>query len=170
MAVTLFESLLPLHRLPVSCGRLLQAAAYLHDVGHYISDTRHHKHSYYVVANSDLAGFTDRERLIVANLCRYHRKALPAPNHDNYKTLDAEERNQITSLIPLLRLADSLDLGREQRVEQVHVQLDNGKVGLALDSSGDIELETWAAQRVDPVFQEVYGRPLAVYRGRKEGS
>jgi len=169
MAVTLFESLRPLHRLPVSCGRLLQAAAYLHDVGHYISDTRHHKHSYYVVANSDLAGFTDRERLIVANLCRYHRKALPAPNHDNYKTLDADERNQITSLIPLLRLADSLDLGREQRVEEVRVQLDNGKVGLALDASGDIELETWAAQRVDLVFQQVYGRPLAVYRGTKEG-
>ena len=71
------------HRLPVLApaaaritGRLLEAASYLHDIGHYVSDTRHHKHSYYLVANSDMPGFTQDEREIIANLCRYHRKAL----------------------------------------------------------------------------------------------
>ncbi len=49
-------------------GRLLEAAAYLYDCGHYVSDTRHHKHSYYLVANSDLPGFTRVEIEMIANL------------------------------------------------------------------------------------------------------
>jgi len=72
-----FTALQPLHQMPPGCGKLLEAAAYLHDVGHFVSNTGHHKHSYYVVANSDMAGFTERERLLIAGLCRYHRKSLP---------------------------------------------------------------------------------------------
>jgi len=64
-----------------AAGKLLEAAAHLLDVGHYISSSSHHKHSYYVVANSDMPGFTERERVLVAALCRYHRKALPNPVH-----------------------------------------------------------------------------------------
>ena len=83
-------------RTPTGCrrtfGRLLEAAAYLHDIGHYVSDTRHHKHSYYLVANSDLPGFTLNERELIANLCRYHRKALPTPEHGNLQILDGEGR------------------------------------------------------------------------------
>ena len=60
---------------PPHTGKLLEAAAYLHDMGHCDQRTRHHKHSYYVVANSDMAGFTDRERVIIATICRYHRKS-----------------------------------------------------------------------------------------------
>jgi exopolyphosphatase/guanosine-5'-triphosphate,3'-diphosphate pyrophosphatase len=170
MASALFESLHPLHRLPVPLGRLLQAAAYLHDVGHFISDTRHHRHSYYVVVNSDLPGFTERERLMIANLCRYHRKAMPNASHDTYKLLTPEEQSQLTSMIPLLRLADSLDLSREQRVDNVKVRMDNGKVELELVSRGDVELEEWAARRVDPVFQEVYGHPLGVRTSSRENA
>src|SRR5262249_57344580 len=119
LACALFESLYSLHRLAPGFGKLLEAAAYLHDVGHYISDTGHHKHSYYVVANSDLPGFTQRERLIVANLCRYHRKSSPKPAHENYKLLDEGEKHAVTLLMPLLRLADSLDRSHQQLVERV---------------------------------------------------
>ncbi|HUP05124.1 MAG TPA: Ppx/GppA phosphatase family protein, partial [Bryobacteraceae bacterium] len=62
----LFAGLAPLHELPPAFGKLLEAAAYLLDVGHFVSSTGHHKHSFYVVANSDLAGFTERERLLIA--------------------------------------------------------------------------------------------------------
>ena len=165
---TLFELLRPVHRLPVPSGRILEAAAYLHDVGHYISDTRHHKHSYYVVANSDLPGFTERERFMIANLCRYHRKALPAAGHDNYKALDANERGQLAAMIPLLRLADSLDLGREQRVGHLDVRVNGESVEIRIESAGDIELEEWAAQRVAAAFQQAYSRSLTVKSARTE--
>ena len=162
LASTLFNAFQTLHGLPPAFGRLLQAGAYLHDVGHYVNDLSHHKHSYYLIANSDMSGFTSREREFVANLCRYHRKALPAPDHDNARALDAEERRALLLLIPLLRLADNLDRSGEQRIESIECHVRNGQAVIELISPVDIELEEWAADRAGEVFHQVYGRPVTI--------
>jgi exopolyphosphatase/guanosine-5'-triphosphate,3'-diphosphate pyrophosphatase len=161
-AGVLFNALAPLHRLPPAYGKLLEAAAYLHDVGHYVNDASHHKHSYYLVANSDMSGFTARERELIANLCRYHRKAMPAPDHSNARPLGADERRAIVLLIPLLRVADSLDRSHEQRVESIRCRLDGGQVLLELASGADVDLETWAVERAAAVFRQVYNIPLVL--------
>lgn len=164
LAHRLFESLQPLHQLPAGLGRLLQASAYLHDIGHFVSDTGHHKHSYYLVAHSDLPGFTEMERLLIAVLCRYHRKSMPSPRHALYQEFDPEMRRAITLLTPLLRIADSLDRGHEQRVSDVSVQIRNGTVALELESSTDTDLETWAVERVAASFRETYQSALSISR------
>lgn len=162
MAATLFVSLQPLHNLPESAGRYLEAAAYLHDIGHFVSGTRHHRHSFYLVANSDLAGFTARERMLVANLCRYHRKALPSPSQENFRALSDNDQQLVERLIPPLRLADSLDRSREQRVSDVRVRIRRSRVELQLVSSQEVDLEQWAAQQVDDAFRQVYNCSLIV--------
>jgi exopolyphosphatase/guanosine-5'-triphosphate,3'-diphosphate pyrophosphatase len=165
LAATLFHSFQTLHTLPPAYGKLLQAAAYLHDIGHFVNDLSHHKHSYYLVTNSDMSGFTSREREFIANLCRYHRKALPAPDHGNNRTLDAEERRALLMLIPLLRLADNLDRSGEQRVESIECRLKNGQAVIELKSATGIELDQWAADRAGDVFRQIYGCPLAIVEG-----
>lgn len=167
VAGLLFGALQPLHQLPPECGKLLEAAAHLHDVGHFVSDASHHKHSYYVVSNSDMAGFTERERLLIAGLCRYHRKSLPNPVHTIYQTLTAEERRILILLIPILRLADNLDRSREQRVRGVECDLRNGEVVLQVTAKGDIDLEQWGAERAGVAFRQVYNRPVAVVKARE---
>jgi len=166
IANLLFHALQPLHELPPGCGKLLDAAAYLHDVGHFVSGASHHKHSYYVVSNSDMAGFTDRERLLIAGLCRYHRKSLPNPLHSAYQALTTEERRMLLLMIPILRLADNLDRSREQRIRGVECNLHNGDVVLRLHSPGDIDLEEWAAERAGEVFKQVYNRLVTVIKAR----
>jgi len=166
IANLLFHALQPLHQLPPGCGKLLDAAAYLHDVGHFVSGASHHKHSYYVVSNSDLAGFTDRERLLIAGLCRYHRKSLPNLLHHAYQALTAEERRTLLLMIPILRLADNLDRSREQRISGVDCSLHNGDVVLQLHSRGDIDLEEWAAERAGEAFKQVYNRLVTVIKAR----
>src|ERR1035437_5204240 len=164
----LFTALQPLHGLPPGCGKLLEAAAYLHDVGHFVSAVSHHKHSYYVVSNSDMAGFTDRERILIAALCRYHRKSLPNPLHSLYLALSPEERNMLLMMIPILRLADNLDRSREQRIRGVDCRLrDGGAVVLQVRSTGDIDLEQWAAERASAAFQQIYNRPISVVKARE---
>ncbi len=160
----LFSRLQALHGLPPEYGRLMEAAAYLYDVGHYVNDASHHKHSYYLVANSDLPGFTTQERLFVANLCRYHRKALPSASHDSMDTLGAEEKRALLMLIPLLRLADALDRGREQRVTAIDIRIETGRVTLGIAGDGDLDLEHWAAERVAGVFEATYGSALDAQR------
>jgi exopolyphosphatase/guanosine-5'-triphosphate,3'-diphosphate pyrophosphatase len=166
LAHTLFDSLQPLHELPSHFGKLLEAAAYLHDVGHYVSDTRHHKHSFYLVENSDMPGFTERERHLVAHLCRYHRKSLPAALHDGFQALSAEERRAILLLIPLLRIADSLDRSHDQRIEGMDCQLRDGQVILSLRSSVGVDLDQWAGERAAEAFRRVYERNVTMVRAR----
>jgi exopolyphosphatase / guanosine-5'-triphosphate,3'-diphosphate pyrophosphatase len=166
LANELFLGFQHAHRLPAHYGRLLEAAAYLHDTGHYVSDTRHHKHSYYLVANSDLPGFTLNEREIIANLCRYHRKALPAPEHENLQLLDVEDQRAVAYLIPLLRMADSLDRSHGQRIRSVECRQRDSDflITLNVPPDTDIDLEVWAAERLTEIFRQVYNKPVAITR------
>ena len=166
LAVELFDALRPVHRLPADRGKLLEAAAYLHDIGHFISDTAHHKHSAYIVLNSDLPGFTDDERHLIALLCRYHRKAMPAPRHSIFQSASADIRKSVLMLIPILRIADNLDRGHQQWVESVHCQMKNGSIVVGIRSSQDVELERWAAERAAEVFRQVYDVPLTFTQSR----
>jgi exopolyphosphatase/guanosine-5'-triphosphate,3'-diphosphate pyrophosphatase len=166
LANDLFHDLQSVHQLPPPLGRLLEASAYLHDVGHFVSDTRHHKHSYYLVANSDMPGFNLTERGIIANLCRYHRKSMPAPEHDSFQALSVEDRRAVTLLTPLLRLADSLDRGNGQKVRSVECVVHEKEILVNLHAApaAGIELEIWAAARLDALFRQIYGRKLTLQR------
>ena len=166
LANELFHDLQCLHRLAPAYGSLIEASAYLHDVGHFVSDTRHHKHSFYLVSNSDMPGFNQIERGLIANLCRYHRKSMPAPEHESFQTLSLEDQRAITLLSPLLRLADSLDRSNAQKVRSVECLVSEREIEVnlhAADSAG-IELEIWAANRIDPLFRQIYGRKLTIRR------
>jgi exopolyphosphatase/guanosine-5'-triphosphate,3'-diphosphate pyrophosphatase len=161
-AHSLYTSLEPLHRLPPHFGKMLEAASYLCDIGHFISDTSHHKHSAYIVANSDLAAFTEQERNLIALLCRYHRKALPNPKHSEYQLLPPEAKRALLLLIPILRMVDGLDRSRDQRVESVACELPGDSVILKLRSHGETNLEQWSVEQVAAPFRQIYQRELSV--------
>ena len=162
LAHNLFESLEPVHKLPPDFGKLLEASAYLHDIGHFVSDTGHHKHSYYLVAHSDMPGFTDKEREMIALLCRYHRKAMPVERHSVFQAIDTESRRAVILLAPLLRIADNLDRSHQQRVRGMAIHLKNGNVTIGLDSEADTDLDIWAAERTSDVFKEAYQMDLSL--------
>jgi exopolyphosphatase/guanosine-5'-triphosphate,3'-diphosphate pyrophosphatase len=162
----LFEILRPLHQLPPAAGKLLEASAYLHDIGHFVSDLAHHKHSAYLVANSEMPGFTNKERLVIAALCRFHRKSIPQPKHPQFQTLDAESKRLIVNLAPLLRIADALDRGHEQKVRHVTAITRDGAVTLVVQGEQDADLEIWAANEAAKSFGETYTVPITLRRAR----
>jgi len=162
LAGTLFDSLKPLHALPAECGKLLEAAAYLVDIGHFVSDMGHHKHSQYLVANADLPAFTAEERGIISQLCRFHRKSMPSARHVSFQNLSPANQRMVLRLVPLLRLADGLDRSHDQRVEALAVELLPDQVIIALRSDADTNLELWAGEKAGEVFQQVYGLPLVL--------
>jgi len=89
---------------------LLWAAAILHNCGHYVSHSAHHKHSYYLIRHGELLGYTEGEIEIIANLARYHRRSCPKKKHESYRSLATKrDRKVVDQLSPLLRLAVSLD-------------------------------------------------------------
>jgi exopolyphosphatase/guanosine-5'-triphosphate,3'-diphosphate pyrophosphatase len=170
LAGRLFEIFQPIHRLPPAAGKLLEAAALVHDVGHFVSATGHHKHSAYLVANSDLPGFTNRERLTVAALCRFHRKGLPQPKKTYFDELDADAKRTVIYLTPLLRLADSLDRSHEGKVRDLSAKLKDANLQLLVSATDDTSLEVWAANEAARAFREVYNRPLSVQRSQAQSA
>lgn len=162
LAHMLFEGLRHLHELPLAQGRLLDAAAYLYNVGHFVNESRHHRHSMYIVANSDMPGFSEEERMTIANLCRYHRKSTPQLTHEPFQGLTVEDRRAVVLLTPLLRLAVALDQSQEQRVDRIETAVHDQSVELRLFSGKDADIEQWAAQQVSEVFHGVYNKSLTV--------
>jgi len=59
LALTLFDELATLHQLPAAARPYLEVAALLHDIGHAVNYQKHHKHTQYLIMNSDLPGLTE---------------------------------------------------------------------------------------------------------------
>src|SRR6185503_6899461 len=112
--------------------------------------------------NSDLPGFDDRERAMIANLCRYHRKSMPQLYHETFQQLEPEDRRTVLLLIPILRLAVALDQSQEQKVARVETAITDTAIEIHLYSDRDVDIEQWHAQQVSDVFQTLYGAPLVV--------
>jgi exopolyphosphatase / guanosine-5'-triphosphate,3'-diphosphate pyrophosphatase len=109
-----------------------------------------------------MPGFSDRERMAIANLSRYHRKSMPQPSHIDFQMLEAEDRNAVVLLAPLLRLAVAFDQSQEQKVERIETSLQDRAVELRLVSGRDTDIEQWHAAQVAGVFHEIYGRQLLI--------
>src|SRR6185436_17794283 len=86
--------------------QLLSDAALLHDIGYHISYDKHNKHSYHLIEHAELLGMTPAEKIVIANVARYHRGAEPRKKHTKYCDLDKPLRKSIKRLSAILRVAD----------------------------------------------------------------
>jgi exopolyphosphatase / guanosine-5'-triphosphate,3'-diphosphate pyrophosphatase len=165
LALSLFDQTAALHGLDPADRGLLEVAGLLHDVGYAVSQSAHHKHSLYLIRNADLDGFSTRERALVANIARYHRKALPADRHTDYMALDDDDRALVRRLAALLRLADGLDADHFQVVEAATVVDQGDHLRLELRARDTPDLDLWATERNGDLFELEFGRhiePVAV--------
>ncbi|MGI2905259.1 Ppx/GppA phosphatase family protein [Tolypothrix sp. VBCCA 56010] len=148
-----------LHNWGAEERQLLWAATILHNCGHYVSHNAHHKHSYYLIRNGELLGYTETEIEIIANLARYHRKSAPKKKHENYANLLHKEDRQIVSkLSAFVRLAVALDrrqIGAIARV-QCEYNPDSQELQLHIFPShpdDDCALELWSVDLKKEVFE-----------------
>lgn len=162
LALQLFDDLAPLHRLPASARPLLEVAAVLHDIGNSVSYNRHHRHSYYLIQNSEIPGLRDRERELVARIARYHRRSAPDASHSGMDGLQPAEVRVVRKLATLLRLADSLDRSHRQTVLRAQARLLPSAVVVKLRARQPVDLELWDAAHESALFRRVFGRKLIV--------
>lgn len=145
---------------------LLEYAALLHDVGVFVSHTGHHRHSYYLIRHSELAGFTDEEVEMIANLAYFHRKSTPKRRHTHFQALPRPAQQTVRQLSTLLRLAEGLDRSHLGLVQDVRltVERQGGRriARLAVRSAGDPQLEVWYVGSERAAFEEAFGLPLEI--------
>lgn len=160
LALRIFDDLMPHVRVRPSDRELLHAAALLHDVGKFVNRSAHHKHGAYLIRNSVLDGWTDREREQLATIVRYHRKTLPKPTHPEWTAVDEEERERISLLAGILRVADGLDVRQEGVVGDVHVRWGVQAVTLEVEGSEDLSVEIGAAGFKADLLAKSLGRAI----------
>ncbi len=161
LSLSLFDQLRERHGMGASERRVLLAAAMLHDIGGYISPKKHHKHSQYLVSQSELPGLSPREIQLAAAVARYHRKGDPAPQHVPWGTLPPADRQRVLRLGALVRIAEALDREHRQRIRAVTARVTRGRLRLTLAGSGDLLLERWSLERKTLLFQKAFGLKVA---------
>jgi exopolyphosphatase/guanosine-5'-triphosphate,3'-diphosphate pyrophosphatase len=166
-AVSLFDQTQGiLHQWGEEERELLWAAAILHNCGHFISHSAHHKHSYYLIRNGELLGHTEVEIETIANLARYHRKSGPKKKHESYRDISSKKhRRVVEQLSPLLRLAVALDRRQIGAIQQVRCDYrpDCRTLELHLQSThadDDCALELWSLDQKKGLFESEYNLKL----------
>jgi exopolyphosphatase/guanosine-5'-triphosphate,3'-diphosphate pyrophosphatase len=141
---------------------LLWAAAILHNCGLYIGHSAHHKHSYYLIRNGELLGYTEIELEVMANIARYHRKSKPKKKHEDFIKLTEYYQYMVRYLSAILRLAVALDRRQIGAIAQIECKYDPEYRTLHLhlfptNSEDDCALELWSLDYKKPVFEEEFG-------------
>jgi exopolyphosphatase/guanosine-5'-triphosphate,3'-diphosphate pyrophosphatase len=163
-ALLLFSSLKSVHQLPAEYREWLSAAAMLYEVGDYVNRNGHHRHTYYIIANSEILGYTPQQRRIIGAIARYLGKSRPAPGDGPMGALSPAEQESVQKASILLRIARALNMGRSQSVGKFTVTARSGRVAMTLTPRGraSVDLEVWSIEKDRSYFREVFGRELSV--------
>jgi exopolyphosphatase/guanosine-5'-triphosphate,3'-diphosphate pyrophosphatase len=157
MSLSIFNALALPFELTASEKKLLEAAAILHDCGYFISYSSHHKHSYHLIRHAELFSFTPRERELIAQIARYHRKSLPKRKHDAFQSLKQKDQVTVARLGGILRLADGLDRRRNGLVHAVSCQFGGSTITIQLTATEDISVEIFGANAKKELFEKAFG-------------
>jgi len=157
LALRLFDELHREHGLTPRHRLLLRVAGALHEVGKFVSSRAHHKHSCYLIANSEVFGLRRGEMALVAQIARYHRRSEPKTSHADYMTLPREERIAVNKLASILRVADALDRGHAQQVQDFQIERRGTELIIYVSGVADLTLERRALAEKGDMFEDTYG-------------
>ena len=164
VSVLLFDELLGEHSLDKRYRLLLEVAAILHEIGTFVSSRSHHKHSYYLIVNSEIPGLTQEELQLVANVARYHRRSRPKSTHVEYMALPREKRMVVNKLAALLRVADALDASRTQQVRNIKCKIGDEGLVITVPTTADLSLEERTLAMKGDLFEDIYGLQIRLER------
>jgi exopolyphosphatase/guanosine-5'-triphosphate,3'-diphosphate pyrophosphatase len=161
--VELFDALAKVHELPGEYRLWLEAAAMMQDVGKFMNHQGHYRHTQYIIANSEIFGFSPEQRMIVSAIARYMGKSRPEPMDRPMRWIPVDVHSQVTRAIVLLRLAVALNQDRASAVLRMKVHVYPKRVLLELvPGRGGAELEAWSLRKEAGYFREVFRRELFV--------
>ena len=165
LSMQMFDVTRPLHRLDHRSLRMLERAAFLHNTGMLVEARRHHKHSFRLIKDANLPDFTQEERYEIALIARYHRRALPSNDHEEFATLSRNARKRVSMLASLLRIADALDYSHDARVLRIAAEpalCDENiwTILLWVRSLADLDSEIEQAHDKADLFEKVFKRKL----------
>lgn len=162
-AVMLFDALERVHGMSRDMRELLAAAAMMNEVGKFMNHQGHHRHTQYIIENSEIFGFSPAERVTISAIARYLGKSRPDAMDRPLRLVPPGEQADVLRCIVLLRLAIALNQNRATQPVQVSVRVYPKRVLLELHAvRGGAELERWSLNKEAAYFREIFRRDLTV--------
>lgn len=153
----LFRELKTEHGFDPRFELLLYVSAILHEIGAYVNTSSLHKHSMYLVMNSELFGLSTADVLLVALVTRYHRRSTPKPTHPYYNTLDRDGRVAVAKMAAILRIALALDAARTSRIRELECHRKGNTLIVTVPGVDDLSVEQLALKQNRGMFEDVFG-------------
>lgn len=169
LALLLFDQMQKEHGLGTKERIFLETAAILHDVGCFVSDRSHHKHTQYIIASSEIFGLSRQDLNLISNIARYHRKSPPTRSHISYTSLDRESRVIVSKLAAILRVADALDQDYSMKIKNVKLTREDeeDRFVLEAETDGDLTMEKLSVEAKGDLFRQIYGKPIVLRQVEK---
>jgi exopolyphosphatase / guanosine-5'-triphosphate,3'-diphosphate pyrophosphatase len=167
LSLRLFDELRTEQRMTDIHRLYLEVASLLHDIGLFVSSRSHHKHSYYLISSSELFGLRKSELDIIANIARYHRRALPQRSHLPYISLDRDERMIVSKLAAILRVANALDKDHLQKAMDLKISREGDQLVLTAQNITDLAMGRLALAARSDFFTEIFGKKVILREAAK---
>ena len=157
VSLLLFDRLVKIHGLGKRERFLLKISAVLHDIGKYVSLRRHYFYSYRLIVSTDILGFSEKEKALMANVAYYHSKGIPSETDVNYASLDSDQKISLSKLAAIMRLADAIDRSHLQKATIREIALTGEEFIITVTADEDISLEEWTFLDKAEFFESVFG-------------
>lgn len=160
-SLLLFDRMVRVHGLGRQERFLLKIAAILHDIGKYVSLRRHYFYSYRLIVSTDIIGFSEADKALIANVAYYHSKGTPSLGDGNFAALAPAQRITLAKLAAIIRMADAVDRSHTQKASIRDVTLSGEELIITVAADQDISLEEWTFLDKADFFENVFGiRPI----------
>ena len=159
LTLMLFDELKSLHGLGPEQRFLLECGCLLHDIGWVRGRTKHHKTSFRMIMKEKLP-FSDKEKLMIALIARYHRKNIPDKRQKHFSSLDQNEQRLVSALASILRVADGLDRSHQSIVQALRARVTPKEIAIECDVSAPAEWEVSAGLKKGDLMERTFRRKL----------
>jgi exopolyphosphatase/guanosine-5'-triphosphate,3'-diphosphate pyrophosphatase len=162
LACRLFDQLKAVHGIEDRHQIILHLAGLLHEIGIYVNNRSYHKHSMYLIRNSEFFGVSSNDLLLISLVARYHRRAMPMPTHEDYSVLSRSDRILVAKLASILRIAVALDSTRQQRIQAFECIATAKEVQIVVEKIGELAIEAAELQNGSAMFEQLFGARVSL--------
>ena len=164
LSMQLFRQLKVIHKLPRPYVKVLRVASMMHDIGTSLKFYDHHKHSMYVILNSNLYGIPQKDLIMASMVAALHyRDGLEQLDCQKYlDLLNEEEISAVRKLGVIVRIAECFDRSCGGAIVGLSCDVLGDSVILKTKTQGDCTLEIKDALGALNEFKRAFKKNLEI--------
>jgi hypothetical protein len=162
LALMLFDSLQPFHKMDGRDRFLLECAGMLHDIGWAHGRRGHNRRGAAMIFADERLPLDLTERGVIALMAFAHRGSAFPESQAFFSLLSPEYQKKTLQLTGILRIADGLDYLHLGTAQEVHCVIGEAEIACDVIATSDISVEKERARERSDLFIRAFGRNVVI--------